>query len=446
MVLEVAFSIQKLCKVFMSILKYPDLAFESPEVIYQTQQYLLRKHLRYVCDNSPYYREKLRGIDAENFELDSLSKLPLTDKSEISQYNNQFQAVSNKAVVDVAFSSGTTGQPTKIVYTENDLDRLAYNEAQAFRGCGISDEDLFLLTCTLDRCFIAGLAYFLGARALGASLIRNGHGTIASHLDVIQRTSPTVVVGVPIFLLKLGKYIASQGFNLVDSSIKRIVCIGEPLRDNDLRLLKVGQELESLWGAKVFSTYASSETITTFCECESQQGGHISADLGIVEILDEEGKSLQQGEIGEIVVTPLQIEGMPLVRFRTGDISFIAGTSCSCGKNTVRLGPILGRRKQMMKIRGTSIYPQSVQAVLDELPHVKEYYLRVRNNESYSEDLTIHIALAGDGESLANEVLQVLQARLRVKPELVIDNLEVIRKVVHNPEFRKPVRFIDERK
>ena len=428
----------------MSLLKYPDLAFDSPEVIYRTQEELLRRHLRHVSVNSPYYREKLRGIDIEHFTLDSLSQLPLTDKSDISKYNDQFQAVSGRSIADLAFSSGTTGQPTKIVYTRNDLDRLAYNEAQAFRGCGMTEEDLVLLTCTIDRCFIAGLAYFLGATTLGASVIRNGHGTISSHLDVIQRTSPTAVVGVPIFLLKLAKYITSQGVNLAEASIRRLVCIGEPLRDRDLCLLNVGRELERLWGAKVFSTYASSETITTFCECESQQGGHVSADLGIVEIVDESGHNVSQGDAGEIVVTPLQIEGMPLVRFKTGDISFIAGTSCLCGRNTVRLGPILGRRKQMMKIRGTSIYPQSVQAVLDELPQVKEYYLRVLNNESFSEHLTIHIALA-DGQSDANDVLQILQARLRVKPELVIVPVEEIRKVVYNPEFRKPVRFIDER-
>jgi phenylacetate-CoA ligase len=429
----------------MSFLKYPDLAFESPEVIHKTQEDLLRRHLRYVCANSPYYREKLKGIDVEHFTLDSLPQLPLTDKSDVSQHNERFQAVSDRSVGDLAFSSGTTGQPTKIVYTKSDLDRLAYNESQAFRGCGMTDEDLVLLTCTMDRCFIAGLAYFLGARELGASVIRNGHGTIASHLDVIQRTSPTAAVGVPIFLLKLAKYITSQGFSLADFGIKRLVCIGEPLRDRDLHLLNVGRELERLWGAKVYSTYASSETITTFCECESQQGGHVSADLGIVEIVDDAGHNVSEGDVGEIVVTPLQIEGMPLVRYKTGDISFIAGTSCLCGRNTIRLGPILGRCKQMMKIRGTSIYPQSVQAVLDELPQVKEYYLRVRNNESFSEHLTIHIALADD-QSKTDDTLQILQARLRVKPELVITPIEEIRKVVYNPEFRKPVRFIDERK
>lgn len=429
----------------MSILRYPDLAFESPEVIYKTQQDLLRRHLHYTCANSPYYRERLNAIDMEHFTLASLSQLPLTDKSDFSRYNDQFQAVDDRAVADVVFSSGTTGQPTEIVYTQNDLDRLAYNEAQAFRACGMTDEDLVLLTCTMDRCFIAGLAYFLGARALGAAVIRNGHGTLVSHSDVIQRTSPTMVVGVPSFLRKLGGYITSQGIDLAASGIKRLVCIGESLRGRDLSLLTLGQELERLWGAKVYSTYASSETVTTFCECECRQGGHLSGDLGIVEIVDDAGQNVSPGDVGEVVVTPLQVEGMPLIRYKTGDISFISGTRCLCGRNTARLGPILGRRQQMMKIRGTSLYPQSVQAVLDELPQVKEYYLKVRSNEALSDHLTLYVALAGD-PSQANDVLQVLQARLRVKPELTIVPIEEIRKVVYNPEFRKPIRFIDERK
>jgi phenylacetate-CoA ligase len=429
----------------MSILKYPDLAFKSPEVIHKTQEDLLRRHLRYIHENSPYYSDKLKGIDVEHFTLDCLSQLPLTDKSDFSQFNEQFQAVSDRAVEDMAFSSGTTGQPTKFVYTRSDLERLAYNEAQAFRGCGFTDEDTILLTCTMDRCFIAGLAYYSGPRSLGAALIRNGNSTLASHFEIIKRVSPSAVIGVPSFLLKLGKYIESQGFNVADHSIKRMVCIGEPLRDRELRFLNSGQELERIWGAKVFSTYASTETITAFCECQYQQGGHCSPDLGIVEIVDDNGKNVPQGEVGEVVITPLQMEGMPMIRYKTGDISFIAGTSCLCGRNTIRLGPILGRRKQMMKIHGTSIYPQGVQAVLDELPQVKEYYLKVQNNDSFSEYLTVYVALDGD-HSLADDVLQRLQARLRVKPELVIVHIDEIRKVVYNPEFRKPVRFIDERR
>jgi len=428
----------------MHISRFPDLAFESPDMIGKVQQDLLRQHLQYTCANSPYYRDKLSPGDISHFDLASLSQLPLTDKSDISQHNDDFIAIDLQKIADVVFSSGTTGRPTQIVYTQNDLERLAYNERQAYRACGMTDKDLVLLTCTMDRCFVAGLAYFLGARALGAAVIRNGHGTLVGHHDVIRRTSPTVVVGVPSFLLKLGQYINAQGVDLASCSIKRLVCIGESLRDRDMSLLALGRELESVWGAKAYSTYASSEAVTTFCECQAQQGGHISGDLGIVEIVDDAGRPDSPGEVGEVVITPLQVEGMPLVRFKTGDVSFISGTTCSCGRNTPRLGPILGRRKQMMKIRGTSLYPQSVQAVMDELPQVKEYYLTVRSDASCLDQLTVYVALAGD-ETQANDVREVLQARLRVKPELKIIPIEEIRKIVYNPEFRKPIRFLDQR-
>ena len=428
----------------MGIIRHPELSFATPEEIAATQQVLLRRHLEYACEHSPYYRHHLSVKDVAHFDLVDLSQLPLTDKSDISRLNDQFWAVDSREVADIVFSSGTTGRPTQIVYTEVDLERLAYNEQQAFRTCGMTCEDRVLLTCTMDRCFIAGLAYFLGARAVGAAVIRNGHGTLVSHYDIIQRVAPTVVVGVPSFLLKLGHYIQSQGGAVADFDVKSLVCIGEPLRNRDMSLVAVGRELERVWDAKIYSTYASSETVTSFCECRAQQGGHLCPDLGIVEIIDEHGRVLPEGEMGEVVVTPLQAEAMPLIRFRTGDISFIAGTSCSCGRNTPRLGPIMGRRQHMMKIRGTSLYPQCVQVVLDELPQVRDYYMTVQSDPSLSDHLTVHVALDG-GQDRAEELKQILQARLRVKPDLKISSLAEIQRVVFNPESRKATRFIDQR-
>lgn len=427
-----------------SLSLHPDLAFQSTSDIRSVQQELLQAHLNYARDHSPYYRSRLSADRIRRATPTSLVDLPLTAKAEISRYNDQFSAVALRQVADIVFSSGTTGLPTQIIYTQQDLERLAYNEQQAFDACGFTEEDVVLLTCTMDRCFIAGLAYFLGSRARGAAVIRNGHGTLVSHCDVIQRTHPTCVVGVPTFLRKLGLYLQSQGVDLVQGSVERLVCIGESLRDRSMSLLKCGQELETLWGAKVYSTYASSEIVTTFCECAFQQGGHLSPELGLVEIVDEAGQPLPDGQVGEVVVTPLQVEGMPLIRFRTGDVSFIAGRTCDCGRNGPRLGPILGRRQQMMKIRGTSLYPQAVHAVLDELPQVKEYYLDVRSDESLSDHLTVHVAIEG-GDRVSRDVQQILQARLRVKPELEIHTIEDIQRVVFTPESRKPVRFMDQR-
>ena len=130
----------------------------------------------------------------------------------------------------------------------------------------------------------------------------------------------------------------------------------------------MGENLEEVWGAKIYSTYASSETITSFCECTAQRGGHLHPDLAVVEIVNEQGEVLAPGETGEVVVTPLQIEGMPLLRFRTGDISFMVDEPCACGRFSPRLGPILGRKKQMIKFRGTTLYPNSLYAVLDSFP------------------------------------------------------------------------------
>jgi len=243
---------------------YRGIEFSEPREIREVQERLFKRHLAYITENSPYYRRTLSGLNINNATLDMLPDFPFTDKSAIEQHNDEFRAVPMSSIRDIVLSSGTTGKPTTIMYTENDLRRLAYNEEISFAGCGLTSEDIVLLTCTMDRCFIAGLAYFLGIRALGAAAIRNGLSSFTSHLDIIQRMKPTALVGVASFLHKLGQFLNEKGIDPGQRGISKIICIGEPIRDKQLALLKVGQYLEEEWKARVFSTYASSETITTF--------------------------------------------------------------------------------------------------------------------------------------------------------------------------------------
>ncbi len=418
------------------------IEFAAPDAVRDAQTQLLRQHLKYCHKNSPAYKTRLASRDFSTISISDLHTLPLTDKSEISEQNDGFIAVEPTRIADIVFSSGTTGMPTQVIYTERDLERLAYNEERSFAACGIEVSDIVLLTCTMDRCFIAGLAYFLGARAIGAAAIRNGHGTLEGHHDVIRRVNPTTVIGVPSFLRKLGTYLVKQGMDLPAASINKLVCIGEPLRNTSMQPLSVAAELEALWGAKVFSTYASSETVTTFCECTEQSGGHIHPALGLVEILDEEGRPVPDGESGEVVVTPLDVQGMPLIRFRTGDISFVNRQPCRCGRTSPRLGPIIGRRNQLLKVRGTSLYPQAVFSALDEMPEVSEYYLEVHAEDALSDRLVIHLAFSARPVEV-EVLLRRLQARLRVKPEVIVEPIDSIRRVVFTPESRKPVRFVD---
>ncbi len=424
-----------------------NLEFSKAQEIRTVQEQLLRRHVEYLSARSPYYVRLFRdqGIDPSQATLDNLANLPFTDRTALGRFNDDFLAVSRSQIVDIVLSSGTTGKPTAMMYTENDLRRLAYNEEISFISCGLTRDDTVLLTCTIDRCFIAGLAYFSGVRSLGAAAVRNGLNSPESHLEMIQRLKPTAMVGVPMFLLKLGRYIQSQGMHARKLGIRKMICIGEPIRDRSLAFLKMGENLEEVWGAKIYSTYASSETITSFCECTAQQGGHLHPDLAVVEIVNDEGDVLPPGETGEVVITPLQIEGMPLLRFRTGDVSFLLDSPCSCGRFSPRLGPILGRKKQMIKFRGTTLYPNSLYAVLDSIPSITEYYVTANSDYELSDDIRVFVAVR-DADCTAEMIMDRLQAHLRVRPAVFVTSEDEVRKTVFPGNSRKPIRFIDKRK
>lgn len=426
--------------------QYKDAKFSGPEAIRRAQTAMLRRHLLYAQKNSPAYQKTLAKIEGDiaRMELEQLSLLPFTEKADIEKDPSSFLAVKRDQIADIALSSGTTGKPLQIFYTDQDLKRLTYNEEQSFAGCGIQAGDVALLTCTMDRCFVAGLAYFLGIRACGATVIRNGHGVIESHAELIRTLHPTVIVGVPTFLKKLGLTMQTWGQDPAESGVRKLVCIGEPLRDQGFQLLGLGKDLERLWNAKVFSTYASSETITTFCECSAQRGGHLLPELAIVEIVDEQGAAVPAGEAGEVILTPMAVEGMPLIRYKTGDISFLEESPCPCGRFSSRLGPVLGRKNQLMKIKGTSLYPQSVFSVLEDIRGISNYYIEVLNECELSERLIVHASL--DGSGLVPEKLEeILAAKLRVKPEVVIEDEKSIKQKVFSPRSRKPIRFFDRR-
>lgn len=416
--------------------------FPSPADIRAMQERLLGGHLRYIAAHSPYYRGRLPAIGDGPFSLDRMGELPLTDKSAFAHHNDELLCVPMSKVEDIVLSSGTTGTPTRVMYTRADLERLAYNEHLSFASTGMGPEDIVLLTCTMDRCFIAGLAYYLGIRSIGAAAIRNGLSSLESHAGIIEQLRPTAIVGVPSFLAKLGQFMAGRDI----SHVRRLICIGEPVRGRDLEPSALGQRLREVWpDASVHSTYASSETITSFCECSEGRGGHLHPELAVVEIVDDAGIPVVNGELGEIVLTPLGIEGMPLVRFRTGDMSFVATEPCACGRNSVRLGPIMGRKMQMMKFKGTTVYPNAIFALLDGTAGVREYCIEVTSGDyELSDVVKVIVSVGPEFTGSAEDIRGVLQAGLRVTPTVEIATQERLHALVH--AGRKPMRFIDLRR
>ena len=408
--------------------------------IRKIQEKMLREHLQYVMRNSQFYQHHFSGIDIDNITIDSLASLPMTDKTDFEQNNQKFLACHRDCIIDIVHTSGTSGHPVYVGYTENDLNRLEYNESQALGICGISKSDTVLLTCTVDRCFIAGLAYFLGCRGIGASSIRNGANTLESHLRLIQDQRPTAIIGVPSFLLKLAKFAKANGLNPQSAGINKLVCIGEPLRNAQMQMTPLGERIEEMWNAKAFSTYASTETVTSFCECEAQQGGHLIPELGIVEIVDEKGDVLPHGEIGEVTMTPFQTEGMPLIRYRTGDMAFIIDEPCSCGRNSLRISPILGRKYQMIKYNGTKFYPTAVNAVMDGFESIRLYQLIVKKN-NLSDQVKVLVSLEENTD--LKKIQTALRSALRVGIDIELQDFDTLLPKVFPEGSRKPVKYME---
>lgn len=415
--------------------------FLDCDAIREEQAMLLAQHIEYCRSKSPYYAKRCGDFPAatQKNSFDLLASLPFTTKDDLAKNINEFVAAPEYDVRDISFSSGTTGKPLPIFYTENDLRRLAYNEMKAFVSCGMSCYDKILLTCTMDRCFIAGLAYREGAIAVGASVIRNGLNSLESHAGVIAITKPTIIIGVPSFLKKLITFINDEKID--HSSVKKLICIGEAVRDTQCRLNQIGSSLEKLWSAKVYSTYASSETITSFCDCEAGCGGHLHHDLAILEIVDDNGQKCSPGELGEIVITPLQMEGIPLLRFKTGDISLYFDEKCSCDRSTVRLGPIIGRKQQMMKINGTTIYPETLFSCLETMIGITDYYITAQSHEGHLSRAEVTVSISSDSNLSAEIISNRIAANTRVKLQVNIQPYEQVHHKIFASSSRKPVRF-----
>ena len=418
------------------------LSFASRKDQKRIQQRLLQQHIRHCLLHSPYYRKLM--APSQNTSRLALTDLPVTTKREFALHNDDFLAVPPGRIADIVQSSGTTSDPTRVAYTAADLKRLAFNEQLALSGCGIRRSDVVLLTCTMDRCFIAGLAYYLGLQKIGSAVIRAGHSPLKGLADIIQRWKPSVLIGVPSFLSKLGVTLEQMGLNPPAAGVRLMAAIGEPLRDKTWKALPVAARIEQTWGTRVYSTYASSEAVTSFCECEAQHGGHLLPELALVEILDEQDHPLPPGTEGEVSLTPLGVEAMPLLRFKTGDISFLVDEPCVCGRTSPRLGPILGRKSQMLKFKGTTLYPPSIFAALDEIEAIQEYCVEVRTIEKGCDGIVIHTSFTGNASGL-EMIRDRLRARLRAAPDVIKETPETMRSLVYPPDSRKPVRWMDRR-
>jgi phenylacetate-CoA ligase len=426
-----------------------EIEYKSKEEIKRFQEEQMRMALQYLCLHSPFYQRMFREhhIPVNKIrQLEDLRQIPFTDKKDLQLHNNDFLCVHPEKVIDYITTSGTLGDPVTFSMTDKDLDRLAYNEKISFLCTRTQPSDIVQLMTTIDKRFMAGLAYFLGLRELGAGIVRVGNGIPELQWDTIHRIRPNTIMCVPSFILHIIKYAEEHGIDYRNSSVKKVVCIGENLREQDFSLNLLGQHIKEKWDVDLYSTYASTEMATTFAECEYGCGGHHHPELIICELIDERGQTVEEGVVGELVITTLGVEGMPLLRFKTGDLVSIHTEPCLCGRTSMRLSPVIGRINHMIKYKGTTLYPPAIYDVLDHTPYVENYVVEVRYNESGTDVLLVRIGLRyPSAEDIVKDLKDRFRAKIRVAPDIEICPTDVIRKINFPDISRKPVKFIDKR-
>lgn len=420
--------------------------FKTKKAIAEEQLKGLRAIVRYVTKNSPFYKKIIDIKDSEIKSLGDIQKLPITSKEDLQKHNFGLFCVAQKDIAEIVSTTGTTGEFVFVTLTKSDLKRLALNEVYSFSCAGTSPKDTFHIAVTLDNLFMAGMAYYLGITQLGATAYRVGMHNIKKHIFLIQKLKPTGIVTVPSFLLQLCQGIKEEGINPSSLSVKKVLLVGESIRDKNFKLSGIGALIKKHWPLELYSTFGNSETAISFCECKYHKGSHEHPDLIISEILDDNGNEVSEGEVGELVLTTLQVQGMPLLRYRTGDITFRITDQCKCGRNSVRIGPILGRKAQMIKYKGTKVYPRAIENAITGINGVNNYLIEVFTGDDFSDKIIVKVGCDRQTAKLKNTVCVNLEAFARVTPEvefLPTGEVEMLR--TGNGRHRKPRIFIDHR-
>ena len=420
----------------------PKLSWEclSSEEILSKSIRALRNHIKHVKEVSPYYKESLWDIAPEDIKkIDDFNRLPFTDRKMLAERTGSFTAVSPREVVETVATAGATGRPVFCPLTANDIERLAFSEALSFHGMGISADDRALLFLDMDRWSLAGMGCYRGLTLLGVNTGRAGVEAPDLCRQYLETFRPTVLAGAPSFLRRLALDLEKSAFNFKESGIRKLICVGESLKNRDMAANMIEKRLEDMWGAPAYDNYTITEINDSFCECSERKGGHTHPELIYAEIVDNHGGPVPDGTPGELVATTLGIEGMPLVRYKTGDITFRVPGTCACGRNSARIGPILGRANEIIRTKkGLHVYPLTITNALDEMDEINDYVIILENDDADSDRFTIHVATKPSAiEKIANHVRSVAQVGFPI----LISNISTIQSMRGN--WRRQVRIVD---
>ena len=367
----------------------------------------LRKIVDYVYHNTPFYRKKMQELGllpSDIKTIEDITKLPFTTKDDLrDNYPFGLFAVPQSQIVRIHASSGTTGKATVVGYTRHDLDVWAECVARCFAMTGITSKDIIQIAYGYGL-FTGGLGAHNGAEKIGAMVVPMSTGNSKKLTTMMEDFGVTAIACTPSYLLHISEVLAQEN-KIQNLKLKTAICGAEPWTE------KMRNDIEQRLGINAFDIYGLSEVMGpgVACDCIHHKGLHVCEDHFYPEIINSATMQPQaKGELGELVFTTLTKEGLPLLRYRTKDLTNIDYDKCECGRTSVRLGRFKGRVDDMLIIRGVNVFPSQVEAALVDVKEVSPHYMMIVDRVNN---------------------LDTLEIQLEVKPEYFADEIKGIEKL-----------------
>ncbi|NPV70352.1 MAG: phenylacetate--CoA ligase [Firmicutes bacterium] len=379
-----------------------------------------------VWERRPAYRRLMeeRGVRPEHINsLEDVRLLPFTTKSDLrDSYPYGMFAVSMDQVVRLHASSGTTGKPTVVGYTRNDLETWSNLVARVVTQAGVTSRDVAQV-CFGYGLFTGGFGLHYGLERVGAAVVPASSGNTARQIMLMKDFGVTALVSTPSYSLHMAEVARDEGIDPHDLKVRVGLFGAEPWTES------MRKEIEKTWGLRATDNYGLSEIIGPGVagECEVGGGMHISEDHFLAEIINPgTGEPLPYGEKGELVITTLTKEALPLIRYRTKDVTALNPEPCKCGRTTARMQKVLGRSDDMLVIRGVNVFPSQIENVLMNINGLAPHYMVVVNRRGYLDELEVHVELTSekftgsfrDLEAFERRIASKLQNALSIQPKV----------------------------
>lgn len=409
----------------------------------------LKETVSRIYHNVPFYRQKMQEVGlvpGDIQSVDDLSKLPFTNKYDLrDNYPFGMFTVPMSEIVRIHASSGTTGKPTVVGYTRKDLTTWAEVVTRALCMAGVHREDIVQIAYGYGL-FTGGLGLHYGCENLGASVIPISGGNTEKQLQLMQDFGTSVIACTPSYSLYLAEEMAAAGIKKENLKLRIGIFGAEPWTEN------MRKEIEAKLGLKAIDIYGLSEIIGpgVSCECEHQVGMHVNEDHFIPEIVNPETlQPVPAGEIGELVFTTITKEGIPLIRYRTRDLTRLNYEKCACGRTLVRMEKCKGRSDDMLIIRGVNVFPSQIESVLLEMSETAPHYLLIVEREGNLDTLKLMVEVQEQFfsdeirqlEALRKKITHKIQSTLGISVDVKLVEPKTIERTAG-----KAKRVIDNRK